>query len=170
MLDREGFDAFVEKQCARFYPDKMGRPGLTPGVCFRSLMIGWFEGIEDPVADRVYHSGAVLEEIREKEVRTCIPEKKQAGKRHWKGKEKEQQVVCRNRQDERFRPQCRMVITRGKRCRDLPTTMGTLHALRAHPYPKCSMLRRHPIRWAKSVPCELAALMPGWYKFRPGGS
>jgi transposase len=23
----------------------LGRPGLTPGICFRSLMIGYFEGI-----------------------------------------------------------------------------------------------------------------------------
>jgi hypothetical protein len=40
----------------------------------------------------------VLEEIKEKEVRTYIPEKKQAGKRHWKGKEREQQAVYQNRQ------------------------------------------------------------------------
>jgi transposase len=30
VLDGEGFDAFVEEQCARFYADKLGRPGLTP--------------------------------------------------------------------------------------------------------------------------------------------
>jgi transposase len=46
VLDGEGFDAFVEEQCARFYADKLGRPGLTPGIYFRSLMIGYFEGIE----------------------------------------------------------------------------------------------------------------------------
>ncbi len=46
VLDGEGFDAFVENQCARFYADKLGRPGLTPGIYFRSLMIGYFEGIE----------------------------------------------------------------------------------------------------------------------------
>jgi transposase len=46
VLDGEGFDAFVEKLCARFYAEKMGRPGLTPGIYFRSLMIGYFEGIE----------------------------------------------------------------------------------------------------------------------------
>ncbi len=28
VLDSEGFDAFVEKQCACFYADKLGRPGL----------------------------------------------------------------------------------------------------------------------------------------------
>jgi len=46
VLDGAGFDAFVEKQCARFYAEKLGRPGLTPGIYFRSLMIGYFEGIE----------------------------------------------------------------------------------------------------------------------------
>jgi transposase len=46
VLDGAGFDAFVEKQCTRFYADKLGRPGLTPGIYFRSLMIGYFEGIE----------------------------------------------------------------------------------------------------------------------------
>lgn len=56
------------------------------------------DGIEELVADKGYHSGTVLEQIKENEVRTYIPEKKQAGKRHWKGKEKEQQAVYRNRQ------------------------------------------------------------------------
>ena len=46
MLDGEGFDAFAEKLCAPFYAERMGRPGLTPGIYFRSLMIGYFEGIE----------------------------------------------------------------------------------------------------------------------------
>jgi transposase len=46
LLDGKGFDAFVEKLCARFYADKLGRPGLTPGIYFRLLMIWYFEGIE----------------------------------------------------------------------------------------------------------------------------
>jgi Transposase and inactivated derivatives len=56
------------------------------------------DGVEELVADKGYHSGTVLEQIKENKVRTCIPEKKQAGKRHWKGKEKEQQAVYQNRQ------------------------------------------------------------------------
>ena len=56
------------------------------------------DGIEELVADKGYHSGAVLEHIKEKEVRTYIPEKKQAGKRHWKGKQSEQRAVHQNRQ------------------------------------------------------------------------
>ena len=38
------------------------------------------------VADRGYHSGAVLERVKSYAVRTYIPEKKQAGQRHWEGK------------------------------------------------------------------------------------
>jgi len=38
ILDSEGFDGFVEALCAKFYAEKMGRPGLTPGIYFRSLI------------------------------------------------------------------------------------------------------------------------------------
>jgi len=47
------------------------------------------------VADKGYHSGAVVEQVKELEVRTYIPEKKQAGKRHWKGKQGQQQAVIK---------------------------------------------------------------------------
>src|SRR5208337_2011019 len=56
------------------------------------------DGIEELVADKGYHSGAVVEQVKELEVRTYIPEKKQAGKRHWKGKQGQQQAVYQNRQ------------------------------------------------------------------------
>src|SRR2546427_1370997 len=45
LLEAERFDEFVEKQCARFYAAKYGRPSLTPGIYFRSLLIGYFEAI-----------------------------------------------------------------------------------------------------------------------------
>jgi transposase len=45
VLDTEGFDRFVEDLCARFYAPQFGRPSLTPGIYFRSLLIGYFEGI-----------------------------------------------------------------------------------------------------------------------------
>ena len=41
-----GFDAFVESRCEQFYAPKMGRPSLPPGLYFRSLLIGYFEGID----------------------------------------------------------------------------------------------------------------------------
>lgn len=40
------FDDFVERTCASFYAETMGRPGLPPGVYFRLLMIGFFEGLD----------------------------------------------------------------------------------------------------------------------------
>ena len=55
-------------------------------------------GIEEVVADKGYHSGPVLKEMQAAGVRTYIPEKKQAGKRHWQGKEEERNVVYANRQ------------------------------------------------------------------------
>src|SRR3954463_11635527 len=46
LLDQEKFDEFAENECGRFYADKNGRPSLTPGIYFRSLLIGYFEGID----------------------------------------------------------------------------------------------------------------------------
>lgn len=46
ILNQHGFDGFVEKLCAKFYAPKMGRPGLVPGVYFRLLLIGYFEGLD----------------------------------------------------------------------------------------------------------------------------
>ncbi|HEX3125789.1 MAG TPA: transposase [Thermoanaerobaculia bacterium] len=46
LLAEHGFDAFVEEQCRSFYAERMGRPSLPPGVYFRLLLIGYFEGIE----------------------------------------------------------------------------------------------------------------------------
>lgn len=46
VLGEHGFDRYVEKLCAKFYAKKMGRPGLAPGVYFRSLLLGFFEGID----------------------------------------------------------------------------------------------------------------------------
>jgi transposase len=46
LLRDHGFDDFAEGQCAPFYADTMGRPGLPPGIYFRLLLIGYFEGID----------------------------------------------------------------------------------------------------------------------------
>jgi transposase len=46
LLEAAGFDEFVEGRCAKFYAAKYGRPSLTPGIYFRSLLIGYFEGID----------------------------------------------------------------------------------------------------------------------------
>jgi len=46
LLREHGFDDFAEAQCVTFYADTMGRPGLPPGIDFRLLLIGYFEGID----------------------------------------------------------------------------------------------------------------------------
>ena len=46
VLNEAGFDAFCEERCGEFYHRKLGRPSLAPGVYFRMLLIGFFEGIE----------------------------------------------------------------------------------------------------------------------------
>ena len=45
VLDQAKFDAFCEERCRGFYHAKVGRPSLAPGVYFRLLLIGFFEGI-----------------------------------------------------------------------------------------------------------------------------
>jgi transposase len=46
LLEESRFDEFVEGRCRRFYAERRGRPSLAPGVYFRLLLIGYFEGID----------------------------------------------------------------------------------------------------------------------------
>src|ERR1700724_209554 len=46
VLDNASFDAFCETNCALFYHQKLGRPSLAPGLYFRIMMIGFFEGLD----------------------------------------------------------------------------------------------------------------------------
>lgn len=46
ILDEKKFDEYVESLCEQFYADEVGRPGLAPGIYFRLLMVGYFEGID----------------------------------------------------------------------------------------------------------------------------
>lgn len=46
LLAEHDFDRFAEDQCRRFYAGTMGRPGLAPGIYFRLLLVGYFEGID----------------------------------------------------------------------------------------------------------------------------
>lgn len=46
LLREHGFDAKVEHLCGRFYRGPRGRPSMAPGVYFRLLMIGYFEGLD----------------------------------------------------------------------------------------------------------------------------
>ncbi|HSU32475.1 MAG TPA: transposase [Bryobacteraceae bacterium] len=47
ILDEHKFDAKVERLCRKFYKQSpYGRPSMAPGVYFRSLLIGFFEGLD----------------------------------------------------------------------------------------------------------------------------
>jgi transposase len=46
LLAEHGFDSFAEELCRKFYHQELGRPGIPPGVYFRMLLIGYFEGLD----------------------------------------------------------------------------------------------------------------------------
>lgn len=47
ILDGHKFDRKVESLCRKFYKDSQyGRPSMAPGIYFRSLLIGYFEGLD----------------------------------------------------------------------------------------------------------------------------
>jgi transposase len=45
LLDEAGFEPFVENLCSPYYAEAFGRPGVPPGVYFRMLLLGYFEGL-----------------------------------------------------------------------------------------------------------------------------
>ena len=45
VFDECGFDGFVEDLCEPYYKEG-GRPGIAPGVYFRMVLIGYFEGLD----------------------------------------------------------------------------------------------------------------------------
>ena len=63
ILDQIGFDAYVERLCAKYYAEKMGRPSLAPGIYFRCFLVSYFEGIgsERGIAYRVSDSLSLRE-------------------------------------------------------------------------------------------------------------
>ena len=61
VLEKAGFDAFVEGLCPRVYADGTGRASLRPGRYFRMLLLGYLEGLnsERAIAWRVADSMSV---------------------------------------------------------------------------------------------------------------
>lgn len=45
LLAEARFDEYVEARCRPYYAEGVGRPGIAPGVYFRMLFIGYFEGL-----------------------------------------------------------------------------------------------------------------------------
>ena len=46
LLREADFDEWVEGLCEEYYADEVGRPSIPPGVYFRMLFVGYFEGIQ----------------------------------------------------------------------------------------------------------------------------
>lgn len=46
LLAEAGFDRWVEDKCESYDRNGKGRPGIAPGVYFRMLLVGYFEGIQ----------------------------------------------------------------------------------------------------------------------------
>ena len=66
LLEQQGFDRFCEARCREFYHERLGRPSLAPGIYFRLMMIGFFEGIDSErgIAWRVADSLTLREFLR----------------------------------------------------------------------------------------------------------
>lgn len=45
LLAESEFDRYVEERSAAYYAGAVGRPGIPPGVYFRMLLVGYFEGL-----------------------------------------------------------------------------------------------------------------------------
>src|ERR1700739_4384538 len=46
LLEERKLDEFAERECAKLYAENIGRPSLAPGIYFRLLLIGYFEGLD----------------------------------------------------------------------------------------------------------------------------
>jgi transposase len=48
LLAEADFDPWIEKRCQRYYAqeEKRGQPSIPPGVYFRMLLVGYFEGLD----------------------------------------------------------------------------------------------------------------------------
>jgi len=81
LLAEREFDSFVEGKCRRFYAATMGRPGLAPGIYFRLLLVGYFEGIDSEralpadwrLAVHPRIRGIPLDEVRRTTRRSRVP-------------------------------------------------------------------------------------------------
>jgi transposase len=58
LLAQAGFDAHVEALCQPYYVEGVGRESIPPGVYFRMLLVGYFEGLNSQrgIAWRCYDS------------------------------------------------------------------------------------------------------------------
>jgi len=88
ILERNKVDKRLEHLCKRFYEPVMGRPSMAPGVYFRMLLLGYFEGVDSErgIAWRVADSFSLREFLgfSPSRRRTTRPCRARAGSCRWK--------------------------------------------------------------------------------------
>jgi transposase len=79
------FDRRVEDLCRKFYKEEVGRPSIPPGVYFRLLLIGYFEGIDSErgIAWRVADSLS-LRGFLGYELQACTPDHSSLSRIRWR--------------------------------------------------------------------------------------
>jgi transposase len=124
------------------------------------------DGIEEAVLDKGYHSGAVLMDLAEREIRSYIPEPKR-GKRHWVGKEDEQRCVYANRRRVRADRSKRLQKLRGELCeRSFAHCYETGAMRRMHVRGTDNVLKRVLVQAAAFNMGLLLRKLSGWGKPR----
>ena len=116
----------MEGHCRKFYAPRMRRPGLAPGIYFRSLLIGYFEGLDSEPRDRVA-SGAFAGAAS-----FCAPRDYGAdAEKHPRDRRSAQLPACHRRTNRR---------ARGRRCAGAERQSGELaRRCGAWPLTPCSL-------------------------------
>jgi len=124
------------------------------------------DGIEEVVMDKGYHSGAVMVDLADREIRSYVPEPER-GKRHWAGKRQEQQCVYANRRRVRADRSKRLQKLRGELCeRSFAHCYETGAMRRMHVRGTDNVLKRVLVQAAAFNMGLLLRKLTGWGKPR----
>ena len=127
-------------------------------------------GIEEVVMDKGYHSGAVLVDLAERNVRSYVPEPER-GRRKWAGKRQQHQCVYANRRRVRGARSKRLQKLRGELCeRSFAHCYETGAMRRVHLRGSDNVLKRVLVHAAAFNIGLLLRTLSGWGKPRAASS
>ena len=128
------------------------------------------EGIAEVVMDKGYHSGAVLVDLAQRNLRSYVPEPER-GRRKWAGKQQEQRCVYANRRRVRAARSKRLQKLRGERCeRSFAHCYETGALRRVHLRGSDNVLKRVLVHAAAFNIGLLLRKLSGWGKPRTAAS
>jgi len=128
------------------------------------------DGIEEVVMDKGYHSGAVLVDLAERNLRGYVPEPER-GRRKWAGKQQEQRCVYANRRRVRGARSKRLQKLRGELCeRSFAHCYQTGAMRRVHLRGSDNVLKRVLLHAAAFNIGLLLRKLSGWGKPRTAAS